>query len=75
MRTCIKCGNVIENDNAKFCKKCGTQWASKPNDLLNYHGCPNCHNKSRGESKVKQYLIQRNIGVNVYEKSKKDPRD
>lgn len=24
MRTCIKCGNVIENDNAKFCKKCGT---------------------------------------------------
>lgn len=43
------------------CKKCGTQWASKPNDLLNYHGCPNCHNKSRGENKVKQYLIQRNI--------------
>lgn len=24
MRTCIKCSNVIENDDAKFCKKCGT---------------------------------------------------
>ena len=23
MRSCPKCKNVIENDNAKFCKKCG----------------------------------------------------
>ena len=23
MRTCPKCKNVIDNDNAKFCKKCG----------------------------------------------------
>lgn len=25
MKTCPKCGYVIENDNAKFCKKCGTK--------------------------------------------------
>lgn len=23
MKTCPKCGNIIENDSAKFCKKCG----------------------------------------------------
>lgn len=25
MRSCPKCKNVIENDNAKFCKKCGCE--------------------------------------------------
>lgn len=25
MKTCPKCGNIIENDNAKFCKKCGAK--------------------------------------------------
>lgn len=25
MKTCPKCGFVIENDNAKFCKKCGAK--------------------------------------------------
>lgn len=25
MKTCPKCGNIIENDNAKFCRKCGAK--------------------------------------------------
>lgn len=25
MKRCPNCGNVIENDNAKFCRKCGTK--------------------------------------------------
>ena len=25
MKKCPKCGNIIENDNAKFCKKCGAK--------------------------------------------------
>jgi len=25
IKKCPKCGNIIENDNAKFCKKCGTK--------------------------------------------------
>jgi len=29
MRTCPKCGNVIHNDNARFCKECGTDLYGK----------------------------------------------
>ena len=25
MKKCPNCGNIIENDNAKFCKKCGAK--------------------------------------------------
>ena len=25
MKKCPNCGNLIENDNAKFCKKCGAK--------------------------------------------------
>ena len=35
MRSCPKCKNVIENDNAKFCKKCGCKlMPSKKKSLL-----------------------------------------
>lgn len=29
MKTCPKCGNVIQNDNARFCKECGTDLYGK----------------------------------------------
>lgn len=29
MKTCPKCGNVIHNDNARFCKECGTDLYGK----------------------------------------------
>lgn len=29
MKTCPKCGNVIHNDNARFCKECGTNLYGK----------------------------------------------
>lgn len=34
MKTCPKCGNIIENDNAKFCKKCG---AKQPEIVVEKH--------------------------------------
>ena len=33
MRTCPKCGFKIENDEAKFCKKCGSRLASVSDTL------------------------------------------
>ena len=42
------------------CKKCEFQWYTKPNSLLNGHGCPYC-NISKGETNISKYLDKNNI--------------
>ncbi len=52
------------NRNTKILTKClidGFEWFSNPGHLLNYHGCPECNQKSRGEKIIKNILINNNI--------------
>lgn len=57
--------NTITKIKCK-CKICGHEWTTRPNDLLNGHGCPKC-SISKGEKRIAQYLD--NLGINyVYDK-------
>ena len=42
------------------CSICGFEWKIKPENVLYGKGCPNC-NRSKGENKIKQWLIEHNI--------------
>lgn len=44
-----------------YCKKCKCEWITKINDFVNSgHRCPHC-NKSSGETKIANFLIEHNI--------------
>lgn len=42
------------------CRVCGHQWSSTGDALLRSRGCPNCY-KSKGEEKIKKFLLENNI--------------
>lgn len=48
------------------CKKCGCEWATRPNDILNGTGCPECK-ESHGERNIKEWLDAHNI---LYQRQK-----
>lgn len=49
------------------CKKCGHTWEPEASSLLCGYGCPGC-TFSKGEEKIKSYLIEHNI---IFERQKK----
>jgi predicted Zn-ribbon and HTH transcriptional regulator len=52
------------NDSTKinfYHKKCGTTYSVTPRDFLNGHRCPTCKSRSRGELRIRDYLIKNNI--------------
>ena len=49
MKKCPNCGNVIENDNAKFCRKCGAKLPET-----------NLEEKSSNIESVKDHMLQEN---------------
>lgn len=55
--------SIYKNDSTKVeckCLLCNHIWGARPNHLLRDRGCPNC-TKSKGEIKIKDYLISNNI--------------
>lgn len=49
------------------CLSCGYEWDVSPLNILNGSGCPNCHQKSKGEMKIKQWLDRHKITY-IYQK-------
>lgn len=52
------------NDSTKikfYHKKCGTTYSVTPRDFLNGHRCPTCKSRSRGELRIRDYLVKNNI--------------
>lgn len=42
------------------CKTCSHMWYSRPNNLLNEYGCPNC-SKSKGEIRIERFITKYNF--------------
>lgn len=64
MKTCPKCGNVIHNDNARFCKECGTDLYGK-NDGGIWLGDPQKDQTPSTRPKTKSGTPIANIGIIV----------
>ena len=79
MRKCPKCGSVIDNDNAKFCKKCGTK-LEEPKVLKNTESLndkpnayfPSSNDNDRRESRNDEGI---SLGNSTYQSNDDDHKE
>lgn len=79
MRKCPKCGSVIDNDNAKFCKKCGTK-LEEPKVLKNTESLndkpnayfPSSNDNNRRESRNDEGI---SLGNSTYQSNDDDHKE
>jgi hypothetical protein len=51
------------------CKNCKNEWMARPNNIIRFYGCPECHGYSKEERKVGK-LIEKYVKYNYYKPHK-----